>query len=102
MIDAFPTGSLGLTRNVRLLLAARVQNLSAHIPRATGPVLGGWLIHAGWFTAPFLIATVLQALHLYLYRRYFGTLDAAPGRPRVRRSGAPPPWPVRAASDLAQ
>ena len=68
-----------LTRPERRGLAASVQNLSAQIPRATGPVLGGWLIHAGWFTAPFLIATVLQALHLYLYRRYFGTLDAAPG-----------------------
>ena len=67
----------GLTRPERRGLAASVQNLSTQIPRATGPVLGGWLIHLGWFTAPFLIATALQALYLYLYRRYFGGLDAA-------------------------
>ncbi len=67
----------GLTRPERRGLAASVQNMSTQIPRATGPVLGGWLIHLGGFTAPFLIATALQALYLYLYRHYFGELDAA-------------------------
>ena len=68
----------GLTRAERRGLAASVQSLSLQIPRAAGPVLGGWLIHAGQFTTPFLIAAVLQALYLYLYRRYFGALDDAP------------------------
>ncbi len=68
----------GLTRAERRGLAASVQSLSLQIPRAAGPVLGGWLIHAGQFTTPFLIAGVLQALYLYLYRRYFGALDDAP------------------------
>lgn len=68
----------GLTRAERRGLAASVQNLSLQIPRAAGPVLGGWLIHAGRFTTPFLIAAALQALYLYLYRRYFGALDDAP------------------------
>lgn len=51
--------------------------LSVQIPRAAGPVLGGWLIHAGRFAAPFFIATALQALYLVLYRRFFGAPDAA-------------------------
>lgn len=67
----------GLTRAERRGLAASVQNLSLQIPRAAGPVLGGWLIHTGQFTTPFLIAAVLQALYLHLYRRYFGALDGA-------------------------
>ncbi|MDE2347943.1 MAG: MFS transporter [Gammaproteobacteria bacterium] len=71
----------GLTRPQRRGLAASVQMLSLQIPRALGPVLGGWLIHAGRFTVPFLIATLLQALYLYLYRHYFGPDDRAPRRP---------------------
>jgi len=67
----------GLTRAERRGLAASVQNLSLQIPRAAGPVLGGWLIHAGQFTTPFLFAAGLQALYLYLYRRFFGALDEA-------------------------
>jgi len=67
----------GLTRAERRGLAASVQNLSLQIPRAAGPVLGGWLIHAGQFTTPFLFAAGLQVLYLYLYRRFFGALDEA-------------------------
>ncbi|HVC02719.1 MAG TPA: MFS transporter [Steroidobacteraceae bacterium] len=82
---AFNHGTLGarqtvaadLTRPERRGLAASVQTLSAQIPRAAGPVLGGWLIHSGRFATPFFIATALQALYLYLYRRFFGALDAA-------------------------
>ena len=69
----------GLTRAERRGMAASVQNLSLQIPRAVGPVLGGWLIHAGQFTTPFLIAAALQAVYLILYQRYFGALDGAPG-----------------------
>lgn len=67
----------GLTRPERRGLAASVQSLSLQIPRAAGPVVGGWLIHGGRFAAPFYIATALQALYLYLYRRFFGALDSA-------------------------
>lgn len=64
-----------LTRVERRGLAASVQSLSLQIPRAAGPVIGGWLIHAGDFVFPFLIATALQALYLFLYRLYFSPLD---------------------------
>ena len=64
-----------LTRAERRGLAASVQSLSLQIPRAAGPILGGWLIHAGRFVAPFLLATALQGIYLVLYKRYFGALD---------------------------
>ncbi|MGH8298131.1 MAG: MFS transporter [Steroidobacteraceae bacterium] len=61
----------GLTRAERRGLAASVQSLSAQLPRAAGPVLGGWLIHRGEFVAPFLLTAVMQALYLFLYRQFF-------------------------------
>ncbi len=64
-----------LTRPERRGFAATVQNLSMQIPRAAGPVLGGWLIHRGQFVLPFLIAAGLQALYLVLYQRFFGKFD---------------------------
>ncbi len=67
-----------ITRVERRGLAASVQSLSLQIPRAAGPVLGGWLIHSGEFVAPFLLATALQALYLFLYRLYFSPLDRVP------------------------
>ena len=72
------TVAAGLTRAERRGLAASVQNLSLQIPRAVGPVLGGALIHAGYFITPFLLAAALQALYLVLYWRYFSGLDANP------------------------
>lgn len=74
-----------LTRAERRGLAASVQNLSLQIPRAVGPVLGGWLIHAGQFVAPFLLAAALQAMYLVLYRRYFAALDRMPAGDAARR-----------------
>lgn len=62
----------GLTRAERRGLAASVQSLSAQLPRAAGPVLGGWLIHRGQFIAPFLLTAAMQALYLILYRQFFG------------------------------
>jgi predicted MFS family arabinose efflux permease len=81
--SAFNRGTAGarqvvaaeLTRAERRGLAASVQSLSLQIPRAAGPILGGWLIHGGRFVAPFLVATALQGVYLVLYRRYFGALD---------------------------
>jgi MFS family permease len=69
----------GLTRAERRGLAASVQSLSSQLPRAAGPVLGGWLIHRGEFVAPFLLTAAMQALYLLLYRQFFGTsgTDAA-------------------------
>ena len=64
-----------LTRAERRGLAASVQNLSLQIPRAAGPILGGWLIHAGLFVTPFLIAAALQLVYLFLYGRFFAGLD---------------------------
>ncbi len=78
----------GLTRPQRRGLAASVQMLSLQIPRAIGPVLGGWLVHSGLFATPFVIATALQALYLYLYRRFFGPADAAPALPGTGGEGA--------------
>jgi Na+/melibiose symporter-like transporter len=85
---AFNRGTLGarqsvaveLTRAQRRGLAASVQSLSLQIPRALGPVLGGWMIHADRFVMPFLIAAALQALQLTLYQHFFGALDQAPQR----------------------
>jgi MFS family permease len=69
-----------LTRAHRRGFAASVQSLSLQIPRALGPVLGGWMIHAGRFVLPFLIAAALQLLQLTLYQRFFGILDRTPQR----------------------
>ncbi len=62
----------GLTRAERRGLSASVQSLSTQLPRAAGPVLGGWLIHRGEFVAPFLLTAAMQALYLFLYRQFFG------------------------------
>ena len=64
-----------LTRAERRGLAASIQSLSMQIPRAAGPILGGWLIHAGQFVTPFLIAAALQVVYLVLYGRFFADLD---------------------------
>ena len=69
----------GLTRAERRGLAASVQSLSSQLPRAAGPVLGGWLIHRGEFVAPFLLTAVIQAAHLLLYKHYFGGIGTEAG-----------------------
>jgi MFS family permease len=69
-----------LTRVERRGLAASVQSLSLQVPRAIGPVIGGWMIHAGRFALPFLLAAALQAVQLVLYQRFFAKLDYAPQR----------------------
>jgi len=82
--SAFNRGTTGarqlvaasLTRAERRGLAASVQSLSSQLPRAAGPVLGGWLIHRGQFVAPFLLTAAMQALYLFLYRHFFGELGS--------------------------
>lgn len=66
-----------LTRAERRGLGASVQNLSLQIPRAIGPLLGGWLIHQGDLAIPFFVAAALQTLHLVLYAYFFRDLDRA-------------------------
>jgi MFS family permease len=66
----------GLTRAERRGLAASVQSLSTQLPRAAGPVLGGWLIHRGEFVAPFLLTAVVQAVYILVYKHYFGGVGA--------------------------
>jgi MFS family permease len=75
-----------LTRAERRGLAASVQNLSLQIPRAVGPILGGWLIHAGLFVTPFLIAAALQLVYLFLYGRFFAGLDRRNSSPATSAS----------------
>lgn len=81
--SAFNRGTLGarqavtveLTRAERRGFAASVQSLSLQIPRAVGPLLGGWLIHSGELTLPFLIAAGLQAIYIALYAHFFWDVD---------------------------
>ena len=61
----------GLTRDHRRGLAASLQNVSIQIPRAIGPLISGFLLHAGMLTAPFLIAAAFQAAYLALYAKFF-------------------------------
>jgi MFS family permease len=83
--SAFNRGTVGarqavtadLTRAERRGMAASVQNLSLQIPRAIGPLLGGWLLHRGDLALPFLIAAGLQAVYIVLYGVFFGRLDRA-------------------------
>ena len=72
-----------LTRPERRGFGASVQNLSMQIPRAAGPVLGGWLIQHGQLLTPFLVAAALQGLYLVLYQRFFGNLDS-PQKPQAK------------------
>jgi MFS family permease len=65
-----------LTRAERRGLAASVQTLSGQLPRAAGPILGGWMIHRGEFIAPFLLTAAMQTLYLLLYRRFFRHIGA--------------------------
>ena len=81
--SAFNRGTVGarqavtadLTRAERRGTAASIQNLSLQIPRAVGPLIGGWLIHRGDLALPFLIAAALQAAYIVLYGLFFGSLD---------------------------
>ena len=60
----------GLTRE-RRGLAASLQNVSIQVPRAAGPLIAGFMLHAGMLKAPFIAAAALQAAYLVLYARFF-------------------------------
>ncbi len=61
---------VGLTRD-RRGLAASLQNVSIQIPRAVGPVVSGFMLHAGMLKIPFFIAAALQMAYLVLYALFF-------------------------------
>ncbi|HPO21267.1 MAG TPA: MFS transporter, partial [Rubrivivax sp.] len=62
--------AVGLTRE-RRGLAASLQNVSIQLPRAVGPLLAGFMLHAGMLRAPFFVAALLQGAYLVLYVRFF-------------------------------
>jgi len=51
---------------------ASLQNVSIQIPRALGPLVAGFMLHAGMLRAPFFVAALLQGSYLVLYVRFFG------------------------------
>lgn len=67
----------GLTRVERRGLASSLQNISIQLPRAIGPVIGGFLFHKGYLTLPFLLGAALQLGYLVLYARFFSHTKAA-------------------------
>lgn len=66
---------VGLTRD-RRGLASSLQNVSIQIPRAVGPLISGFMLHAGMLRAPFFVAAGLQAAYLVLYTRFFRGYEA--------------------------
>lgn len=73
--------SMGLVRDERRGLAASLNAVSFQLPRAGGPVLSGYLLDAGFFTAPFYAAAFLQIVYLVWYRSAFRMYE--PGRTRT-------------------
>jgi MFS family permease len=67
----------GLTRVERRGLASSLQNISIQLPRAIGPVIGGWLFHLGYLSLPFFIGAALQLAYLVLYAHFFSHTEAA-------------------------
>ncbi len=61
-------------------LAATLGTVSTQIPRALGPLFGGYLFDADLLAVPFVVAGMSQAAYLALYRRLFRRLPfAGPG-----------------------
>jgi MFS family permease len=81
--SAFNRGTAGARQAVGLKLvgssrrglAASLNAISMQVPRALGPVLGGWLLEADLLALPFLVAAVLQAGYLALYGIAFRDVD---------------------------
>lgn len=62
---------IGLVRNHRRGLASSLNAVSMQIPRAFGPILGGYLLGLHQLTLPFYVAAFLQGAYLLLYKRTF-------------------------------
>jgi MFS family permease len=56
-------------------LAASLNTISMQVPRALGPMLGGWLLETELLALPFLFAAALQAVYLALYGVAFRRVD---------------------------
>jgi len=67
--------NIGIVRPSRRGLSASSANVALQIPRAVGPVAAGVCFDAGLFTAPFLIAALLQAGYLWVYDRSFRDVE---------------------------
>ncbi len=80
---AFNRGTAGARQAVGLKLvgrdrrglAASLNAISMQIPRAVGPIIGGWLLDAQFLALPMLLAAALQAGYLVLYRMAFRQID---------------------------
>lgn len=80
---AFNRGTAGARQAVGLMLggrerrglAASLNAISMQIPRAIGPILGGWLLDAEMLAAPMLVAAGLQAVYLVLYGVTFRRIE---------------------------
>ena len=66
---------LKLVGSSRRGLAASLNAISMQVPRALGPVIGGWLLEANLLALPFLVAAALQAGYLALYGAAFRKVD---------------------------
>lgn len=58
-------------------LAATLGTVSTQIPRALGPLLGGYLFDADLLAVPFVVAGLFQGAYVVLYRRLFRRLPVA-------------------------
>lgn len=80
---AFNRGTAGARQAVGLMLggrerrglAASLNAISMQIPRALGPIIGGWLLDAEMLAAPMLVAAGLQAVYLVLYGIAFRRIE---------------------------
>lgn len=66
-----------LVSSERRGLAASLGAASTQIPRALGPLLGGYLFDVDLLAVPFIVAGLLQAAYVALYRRLFRRLTFA-------------------------
>lgn len=83
--SAFNRGTAGARQAVGLMLggrdrrgmAASLNAISMQIPRAMGPIVGGWLLDAEMLAAPMLLAAGLQAVYLVLYGVTFRRIEGS-------------------------
>jgi MFS family permease len=64
VVGARQAVGLKLVGSGRRGLAASLNAISMQVPRAIGPVIGGWLLEANLLALPFSVAAALQAGYL--------------------------------------
>lgn len=80
---AFNRGTAGARQAVGLKLvgterrglAASLNAFSMQVPRALGPMIGGWLLETELLALPFLLAAALQGVYLVLYGVVFRRVE---------------------------